>query len=276
MIKQGVVELIGEGGFGSEAQVFIELRTEFPGLGGLIYTREGVVAALREEFNHVPKSGHGMFLKHTIIKKLDDYFYRKGVYVFSHIPRPFGSISVEEDKYEAYLYEWSFGSEGHSWRSVDNENNQCDTQLRDWRHFANSFISAGIDVTRDVTDPDDGRVSRNIIHQHPKCSGDGITLNSLWKRIDFGAGSIHIDWDKLEKFLDDKREDLIRVLKSDRYEMLLLALKYLTRKDKMEDRDKGRLEILAGYYRSASLSHFARGMGPSTGPPYFGSTTERL
>jgi hypothetical protein len=275
MITNDVVEFIGEGGFGSEAEVRIELRTQFPGLGGTIYTHEGVIAALRKEFNPAPKSGHKLFLKHLIIKKLDDYFYRRGVYVFSHIPRPFGSFS-REDKNEAYLYEWAFGSEGFSWKSADHENNPCDVMLHDWNQFVSCFSSAGIDMLLDVADPEDGRVSKNIIHQFPKLSRDCMEMNSLWKRIDFGASSVHINWEELSKYFRDKQEDLIRILKSDRYEMLLLAIQYLMKGDAMNERDRGRLEVIVGYYRSANLSHFASGMGPATGPAFFGPSTESL
>lgn len=49
---------------------------------------------------------HEMFIRHLIAKKLDDHFYRSGIYVFAHVPRPLGSISLgEQDLRKAYLYE---------------------------------------------------------------------------------------------------------------------------------------------------------------------------
>jgi len=103
---EGIIEFVCEGGIGSSAKVCIELRTKFPGIGGTIISHEGVACALREEFNPSPKSSHRIFLRHMIVKKLEDYFHRKGVYVFAHIPRPLGSMSRDgEHPNESYIYE---------------------------------------------------------------------------------------------------------------------------------------------------------------------------
>lgn len=276
MNKHGVLEVIGVGGDGDEAEVTIELRNQFPGLGATIITKEGVIAALRKEKHPSPKSAHRLFLKHTIVKKFDDYFYRKGIFLYSHIPRPFGSISSDHKSFEAYLYEWTFGEDGFCWKSVDNENQTCDTQLTDWNEFMGNFNVAGLEVGRDICDPDDGRVSKNIIHKFPRYKKDGIILNSLWKRIDFGYSSFRIDFEKLSKYLRDRRNDLIRVLKSQRYEMLLLSVEYLTQREKMTEKNKGKLEILLADYREVSLSHYARGIGDTTARPQFALTTESL
>ncbi|NIQ38950.1 MAG: hypothetical protein GTN81_10220 [Proteobacteria bacterium] len=56
----------------------MELRTEFPGIGGTIITHEAVACALREEYSPSPKSAHRLFLRDTILKKLEDYFHRRG------------------------------------------------------------------------------------------------------------------------------------------------------------------------------------------------------
>lgn len=165
---KGIVEFIYEGGSGGEAVVRIELRTEFPGLGGTLITNEGVATALRVELKPTHKSGHKMFLRHMLIKKLDDYFYRKGVYKYAHIPRPFGSISRNgKESVEAYLYEWAFGAEGFPWQYPDNEGNVKAIILNDWKEFVELFHNAGIDMRRDITDTDDARISKNIIHQYP-------------------------------------------------------------------------------------------------------------
>lgn len=81
--QNGVVEPIREAGAGGEARIIVELRTRFPGLGGTILTQEGVAAALRIEYNQAPLVGHEMFIRHLIAKKLDDHFYRSGVYYYS-------------------------------------------------------------------------------------------------------------------------------------------------------------------------------------------------
>ncbi len=273
----GVIEFISEGGFGSEANIRLELRTEFPGIGGTIITREGVASALREEFNRFPKAGHCMFLRHTIIKKLEDHFYRTGVYKFAHIPRPLGSISrTGEHPYEAYIYEWAFGTEGFPWYRVDRYGNAIVVRLRDWDKFVANFDQTGIYLGRDCTTSEDARISQNIIHQYPKPIGDGSEMSSLWKRIDFGFASITIDFERLSRFLHDNREALIKTLRSERYEMVLLAVQYLTDRDSMKEIDIGRLEVLIGEYRRSSLTHYAMGFDPTITPVYFGARTESL
>ena len=278
--EKGLIEFIYEGGIGSEARVLVELRTKFPGIGGTIITQEGAVTALREEFNTSPKSGHKMFLRHMIIKKLEDYFYRKHVYKLAHIPRPLGSISREGEKpYEAYLYEWVFGNEIFSWRVTDRNGNPKSVTLRDWNEFVDNFYGAGIDMGIDITDPDDGRISKNIIHQLSiGVNIDTFEMNSLWKRIDFGFRSVSIDYEKLSKFLHDNEDDLIGVLRIERYQMIELALEYLTKgMEKMKDVDIGRLDVLVGDYRRKTLEHYtSRGSGLTDRLTYFDERTESL
>jgi hypothetical protein len=200
--SEGIIEFVCEGEMGSSAKVCIELRTKFPGIGGTIITHEGVACALREEFNPSPKSAHRTFLRHMIVKKLEDYFHRKGVYVFAHIPRPLGSMSREgEDSHESYIYEWAFGTEGFPWEYSDRDGYRTPIRLHDWDKFVTSFYSAGIDLQMDTADPDDGRISKNIIHQYPRPIADGTEMTSLWKRIDFGYESLRMDFDKLQRFL---------------------------------------------------------------------------
>lgn len=285
-MDKGVIEFISEGGSGSEAHVRVELRTVFPGIGGTIITSEGVVAALRAEYHPTPKAGHRMFLRHAIIKKLDDYFFRKGIYVFSHVPRPLGSVSRGHsgdagkgdgaEPYEAYLYEWAFGMEGFPWEQRDAQGNRRAIRLRDWDRFVESFREAGIELGRDCVDPDDAAISQNIIHQYPQPSIAAMEMSSLWKRIDFGFRSIQIDFDRLRRFLQEREEDLIRVLRSERYEMLVLSVKYLLQGPTMRELEIGRLEVLIGEYRRATLTQYMTGLGPTGTPVYFGERTESL
>ncbi len=260
---KGVIEFVCEGGIGATAAVYVELRTEFPGIGGTIITNEGVASALREEFNPSPKSSHRLFLRHTIVKKMEDYFFRKGVYTYAHIPRPLGSISkVGEKPSEAYLYEWAFGTESFPWEYIDLTGNRTHVQLHDWDSFVTHFHRVGIDVLMDTSDPDDGRISKNIIHPYPKPIGDGAEMSSLWKRIDFGYESLKINLEKLSQFLHDNREDMERVLRTERYEMIVLAMEYLTKGKDMNEVDIGRLDSLVGEYRRSSLRHHvSRGTG---------------
>ncbi len=271
---KGVIEFICEGGSGSEANVKVELRTIFAGIGGTIITNEGVATALREEYTPTPKSSHKMFLRHTIIKKLEDYFYRKRAYMFAHIPRPLGSISRADDKsYEAYIYEWAFGSESFPWECVDKKGARNLVVLRDWEKFVTSFNSAGINMELDCTDPNDGRISQNIIHQYPKPIGEGLEMSLLWKRIDFGPMSLNIDFEKLLKFLNENRNDLIDVLRSERYEMVRLSVEYLTKGLDMKKIDIGRLDALLGEYRRSSLRHYiVKNLNSSASSPFYSKT----
>ncbi len=253
------VKFIGHGGSGGEASVNIELRTVFPGIGGKIITQQAAVVALREEYKLEPKLGHKMFLKHAIIKKLEDYFHRKGLYQFSHIPRPFGSISGNgETSYEAYIYEWVFGTDGFPWEHTNPEGGSFFVKLIDWREFGSAFCGAGINLITDCTCADDGRCSQNVIHQMADIPGnpDDLVMNPLWKRIDFGRSSIKIDYEKLAKFLRDEKEGLRQILRAERYDMMTLALEYLIDFKGMDRLDIGRLDALAGSYRVATLSHY--------------------
>jgi hypothetical protein len=275
----GVIEFICEGGAGGEAKVTVELRTKFPGIGGTIITQEGVAAALRESYNRVPKSSHKVFLRHTIIKKLEDYFHRLERYSFAHIPRPLGSISrFGENACEAYIYEWAFGSDQFAWEYITSEGRPAPINLHDWHKFVEVFFSAGIDLQYDTVSSVDGRISQNIVHQYSIPSAGWSELNCLWKRIDFGENSIRIDYDKLLRFLHDEEQKLRQALRSERYEMLILAYEYLTKGERMDRVNIGRLDALVGDYRLSSLRHhISRGLGVSEELiAYMGARTESL
>jgi len=252
----GVIEYVCHGGVGGEASVCLELRTKFEGIGGTVITQEGVASAVRTENSPGTGSGHKMFLRHAIIKKLEDYFHRSGGYLFSHIPRPLGSISKQgEDRQESYIYEWAFGTEGFPWTYLDGHGNRHGVMLDDWGKFVTSFRAAGIDMTTDITEPDDGNISKNIIHQHLSTILSGSRVNLLWKRIDFGYQSLKIDFNELERFLSERKNELIEILRNWRYRMMVLILKYLENSKNMSERDVGRLETLVADYRRSTLNH---------------------
>jgi len=116
----------------------------------------------------------------------------------------------------------------------------------------------------DIADAEDASISKNIIHEYPVPIADDSEMTLLWKRMDFGHRSPRIDYDKLKEFLRDNRNDLISVLRYERYEMLMLATEYLVNRAKMSERDIGRLEMLVGDYRRFSLRHHvSRGLGLS-------------
>lgn len=253
-----MIKNIAEGGFGGEAEIKVELRNQFPGLGGTITTQQPVVVAIREEFNQYPGQGRKLFLKHAIIKKMDDYFLKTGKYTFTHIPRPIGSVEKDEKKQikESYLYEWVFGTEGFPW-SISNLNNKHEpVQVNEWIEFTNSFNTSGIKIDYDCTDADDGRISKNIIHQLYNSNDVWKELNCLWQRIDFGGSSVIIDFQKLSKFISDRETEMISVLGIDRFELIFLATVLLEKgEDKIPPKDLGKLEILSREYRLSTLRH---------------------
>ena len=279
-LNDGIIEYICEGGSGGEATVRVELRTRFPGIGGTIITQEGAVTALRREYNPTPKSAHRMFLRHMVLKKLEDFFYRTHVYRYAHIPRPLGSVSnLEGTPSEAYLYEWAFGQEGFPWEESTAAGGHQTLQLHDWNKFVASFYGVGIDISRDITDADDGRISKNIIHQLPiQIPGQEGEMNSLWKRIDFGYASLLMDYEALARFLKDNNRRLMNTLRCERVSLLELAVDYLAQgPTAMPQQDIGRLDVLVGQYRQSTLQHYiSRGSGLSDNIVCMRNRTESL
>ncbi len=257
MEERPIIETICEGGAGGEASILVQARNFFPGIGGPISSEQVVAAALRQEYNNVPGISARLFLKHVIIKKLDDYFGRTGIYTFPHIARPLGSIGKNGNddntkEPEAYLYEWVVGSESFPWEQSGTDGEREPVSLDEWGSFVGSFDAAGIGVANDVTDAENGLISQNIIHQ--LCRGDGFKLNRFWKRIDFGDRSLRVDYEKLARFLTDKAENLKTVLGRNRYELMLLAHTVISG-NKLSEREKGKLEILTRDYRLSTLRH---------------------
>ncbi|MEK7596260.1 MAG: hypothetical protein AAB564_01790 [Patescibacteria group bacterium] len=250
-IQSLIIKNLHEGGAGSEAQITIQLRNSFPGIGGELKTEQAVVSALREPYSAPPDTGARLFLKHTILKKLDDFFIRTNQYFFQHITRPLGSITQNEKEKEGYLYEWVYGRETFSWEYPQGDGQNIAVQLEEWSAFVSAFDLAGIDVNSDITDPDNGLISQNIIHQLYRTKDN--TLNLCWKRIDFGSNSLIIHEEKLKSFLDDRRQILIDVLGLDRYELMILACRFLYQK--INERELGQLDMLAREYRISSLRH---------------------
>lgn len=248
-----IVEEICEGGSGGEAKILVQARNSFPGLGGVISSQQIVVAALRTEHSSLPGAGNELFLKHLIIKKLDDYFSRLGKYTYPHIARPLGSVSGKESKVEAYLYEWVYGYTGFPWEHTLFGGEREAVVLDEWNAFVGSFDYAGILMSTDITDPDNGRLSQNIIHQL-YCSGVS-KLNRCWKRIDLGHRSVYVEADKLRQFLIDNAETMKVVLGIARYELLMLAQQSVFDLKSMNEGDIGKLETLTRDYRLSTLRH---------------------
>lgn len=233
-----IIENICEGGAGQEARVLVQARNLFPGLGGAILSEQLVASALRINYSGLPGSGTRLFLKHLLIKKLDDFFCRTGAYFFPHVTRPLGN----EDS--SYLYEWVYGTDAFSWKMC-NEN----VDIKEWSEFVSAFDMAGIPMNIDVVAPE-GEISQNIIHQLYRREAK---LNGFWKRIDFGECSLHLDYEKLGKFIFEKAYELEAVLGTGRYKLLKYAYKYLS--SKIGRGDMRKLESLSKNYRISTLRH---------------------
>lgn len=261
-----IVEDICRGGEGSEAEVLVQLRNVFPGIGGVIRINEPIVVAHRKEYNALPGTAQRVFLKHMILKKLDDYFCRLRKYKFPHIPRTFGSVStLDGGNCEAYLYEWIEGNEGFAWESTGIDSAREYVILDEWDMFANLFNTAGISVNTDICDPDNVRISKNIIH---KLYRPGPTVNLCWKRIDFGASSLQINSEKLEKFLSSQADELVRVLGRKRYFLLRLAHQCLFDQSSMKEDRLAQLSVSCRDYRLSSLRHHIAGTWPLFFDPF--------
>jgi hypothetical protein len=251
------VEFIHEGGTGSEARVDVELRTRFPGIGGTIDTYQGIAVARRNEFSTAPCIGHEMLLRHTLIKKLEDYFFKKGNYRYAHVTRPLGSTE------RTYIYEWAFGLDGFPWSYPNETGDSVSVRLDDWNSFSAIFLEAGIDLQSDCTNPDNGAVSQNIVHQlHLGTNASQPILNRLWKRIDFGPRSIRLDYERLLDYLRENEQDIRETLRVGRYDMMMLACRYLLNRGEIDPKERERLEMLVLDYRLSTLAYLnARGVG---------------
>jgi hypothetical protein len=251
------VEFIHEGGTGSEARVDVELRTRFPGIGGTIDTYQGIAVARRNEFSTAANIGHEMFLRHTLIKKLEDYFFKKGFYRYAHVTRPLGSTG------RAYIYEWAFGQDGFPWSYLSETGDSVSVWLDDWNSFGAVFLEAGVDLESDCTNPDNGTLSQNIVHQlHLGANASQPVLNRLWKRIDFGPRSIRLDYERLLDYLRKNESDIRETLRVGRYDMMTLACKYLLSGGSMEQKEQEKIKMLVLDYRLSTLAYLnARGVG---------------
>jgi len=169
-----------------------------------------------------------MYLRHMLIKKFEDYFFRKQIYSMPTSRGPWDpSVGKARNRFEACLYEWAFGGEGFPWVVSEYGERRSRSDWRDWNQFVDQFHKVGIDLGADVAESDDANVSKNIIHQFPTDYPHDGDLNPIWKRIDFGPASAPMDYEKIMRFLVDNRESLIDVLRGERYRMMVLATKYL-------------------------------------------------
>ena len=268
------IETICCGGYGGSAEVHIQIRNIFPGLGGVIRTEQDFVAACRiprgtdlakinnpdsditfENLeNKATLSSLNVYFRHTLIKKLDDYFFRTGKYRFSHIPRPLGS-----DIDGIYYYEWVFGDEGFYPQYYDEYYKRWfPVKVDEWNIASGCFNEAGVGIFDDTVE-NDGYYIKNVVMLEPKVSDSEESLTKLWKRIDFGSESLHIDFSKFEKFIIDNKNNLEKILTSERVEMMLLILEFLMNGHTPKTFNKmKKMSELVFDYRKSTTRHMSR------------------
>ena len=135
-------------------------------------------------------------------------------------------------------------------------------RLDDWDSFNAIFLEAGIDLQSDCTNPDNGTISQNIVHQlHLGANASQPILNRLWKRIDFGPRSIRLDYERLLEHLQQNEQDIRETLRVGRYDMMV-ACRYLLNRGEIDPRELERLEMLVMDCRLSTLAYLnARGVG---------------
>ncbi len=200
-------------GTGGEASAYMKITDLGKLTNGLLHCDEDITAVYR-----VSGDSEHSFLRNLAAAILDAAFVSGGKYANRHIPSPIGLSEVADLPADGYLYEYVAGSEGFPW-----EFDRQMINIREWGQFSNAFAATGIPVTHDITDVDNGRVSKNIIVQSYTIDDliEG-TLSPHWGRIDFGFSSCPVSWEKFGAYLTKNEEELKSLLGS-MEDVLLLA-----------------------------------------------------
>ena len=265
------IETICIGGYGGSAHVYVQLRNVFPGLGGKVETKQDFVVACRaprsvfideiddsqedvelsDLLDMSVRNSVNLFLRHALLQKFDDYFFRIGRYRFAHIPRVLGS-----KRNGAYFYEWVHGMEGFDPRYYDDDLMRFAPVIVDeWNICRSCFDEVGVDVFDDIVDTD-GYYIKNVITQEPQAVYSEDHLTKLWKRIDFGPESLHINYNKTEIFLNQNRDNLKAVIGENRYQMMKLIVDYsIDPANQTHFNRFDELKVLVKEYRYATASH---------------------
>lgn len=253
------MDRIAEIGHGGEATVFLELRRIFPFFEKNFYTKRDFVVSYRvlHKGDTISKEllfkrSFLEFLRHLIAKKLDDFFLRKGLYKFPHIPRLLGFDTF------GYYYEYVWGIEGYFPLYFDEElSTYLPVNLYEENEAKNLFHNAGIYIFQDIVEPTSNYV-KNLIIEEPEIPLLPQEISNLWKRIDFGVKSIRFDYFKIENYLNENREELIKYLGIKRYKLISLANKFLILngdENKFGDRSFKKLKKLIEPFLKSTLDH---------------------
>lgn len=241
------------GGDQDFARILVENRTVFPGPGGVIVTKYPLKCAFRQERvmkGKVPNTGLKLFLRHLLIKKLDDLFVITGRYRCPHVAAPYGVVS--QRRTEGYIYQWTPGCETFPWELLlSDEGFNQPVHLEEWPEFIRAFREAGIDLERNVV-MSDSRNAQNIIHDDGQIvdRNGRPQLSAAWRRIDFGEESATIDYEKLLFFLDKNKNQIKENLSHARYHLIWCVYLFLSRKTSPPE-----LPGMIIQYRLSALEH---------------------
>jgi len=222
------------------SSIDLEIRPNFPCIDGCIYTKQELLVAKYTQKTNTLDAGFEAFLRHLIIKKLDDAFITQKKYFYPHITRPFGS------EQQSYFYEWAFGSE------LCPKNLLNGKSLDDWFEFIMYFDEAGIDMHSKITFIND--FAKQIIVKQPKFTDFNKNyISRLWQRVNLQEESVTIDFKKLLKYFEINERWLKIHIKENRFQTLLLAIKYLT--NDIKDNELFILKQGIRNYRASTLRH---------------------
>jgi hypothetical protein len=213
------------------------------GIGSEARVMRGTLKGEKEEIpiticRRTSVDAESTFNRHLVSYLIDKYYFSKEKYSTSHIPEPIGFSK------KCYLYKYAEGSEGFSWEYTSKDGSSAPVKLEEWADFVGLFNGIGIRMNQDITDPDSGRVSKNIILEYEYEDFLKGELPKTWKRIDFGSRSITMGpehKEMLQIFLKEKEDDLKKHL-GWKFELLRLGVKEMIEGiNKEEERQKKNL-----------------------------------
>ncbi|MFC1648799.1 hypothetical protein ACFL1B_05050 [Nanoarchaeota archaeon] len=252
------VEYVGKGGSGNEAVIDVEIRDEFPGMGKIIGIKQSIQTAHRKPIVYSEEKVLHEFLRHTVAKKLEDYFFMTGRYKTAHIPRPMGITD------QGYLYEWVPGKSGFQWAIEEKEERIISLVPADWDNFSQLFRDAGIDMSYETGYSENLLgCSDNIVHKFYDGRGRFATQKlKYWKRIDFGLDSLVMDYEKIHDYVMQRQDEMVDAITLGRFWLLKYAIEFLIEGNEMDPEKMGELEEGIFDFRLSTLDHLdARGIG---------------
>ncbi|RIL11129.1 MAG: hypothetical protein DCC75_02995 [Proteobacteria bacterium] len=233
----------------------IELRRTFPCVDGTIVTQQELaVAKITRHLDPDPNSGFKLFLRHFIIKKIENALIAMGKYNYPHIARPLGAEG------RSYIYEWAFGAERCPFEFIKAQHPSNRSEgLDDWFEFVAFFAEAGIDMQSGVRPIEKAgqpglHFAKQIIVRQPEGTSDQKYLTRMWKRVNFHENVTPIDYDRLRRFILVRADELIANSTPGRFEAMLLAVKYLDGRG-ITLKDCRALKERIHDYRLSALTH---------------------